>query len=301
MRNPDGEIIGVVQVLNKLDGPFTTRDERMLVAMAAQAAISIENARLHEQDVRRKLLDQELKVARTIQESFLPSSIPQHPAWEIGAFWTPARDVAGDFYDFRQLTDGRWAFIIADVSGKGIPASLFMALAVTVIRFALTLDFAPVALMRNTNRSLCSFNQQSQMFASIFVAYLDFDAGRAECSSAGHNPPLLYRTATGKCEFVKIPGVIAGMFEDLDFNTCTLDLAVGDVLVLYTDGITEAMNETNEEFTVTRLADLIEQNAALPTTDLVRLIESAVTQHSGEAGAFDDETLVVIKRSREKA
>lgn len=301
MRNPKGEIIGVVQVLNKIGGPFTARDERMLVAMAAQAAISIETARLHEQVLRQSLLEQELITARSIQQSFLPSSLPQHPAWEIAAYWTPARDVAGDFYDFHLLDDGRWAFVIADVSGKSIPAALFMALAVTVMRFALTLNFPPGALLRNTNRSLCSFNQQSQMFASIFVAYLDFNTGQAECSSAGHNPPLLYCATTRTCEFVKIPGVIAGMFEDLEFAVRPLQMAVGDVLVLYTDGITEAMNSQNEEFTEKRLAALLAENASRPTNELLAAIINAVASHSGGRGAFDDETLVIIKRLSESA
>jgi sigma-B regulation protein RsbU (phosphoserine phosphatase) len=296
LRNPNGEIIGVVQVLNKGGGPFAERDERMLLAMAAQAAISIENARLHEQAMHQQLLNQELQTAKAIQQSFLPSRIPQHPDWEIDAYWTPARDVAGDFYDFQQLDDGRWAFVVADVSGKSIPAALFMALAATVIRFALALDFPPAELLQNTNRSLCAYNQQSQMFASIFVAYLDFATGRAECSSAGHNPPLLYRAASGQCEFIKIPGVIAGMFDDLSFNTSTIDLALDDVLVLYTDGITEAMTTRDEEFTEARLSALVAANAHRPARDILRVIIDAVAAHSGPRGAFDDETLVIIKR-----
>jgi sigma-B regulation protein RsbU (phosphoserine phosphatase) len=296
MRNPKQKIIGVVQVLNKKGGPFTERDERMLVAMAAQAAISIENARLHAQEIRQQLMHQELKTAQTIQESFLPSGVPHYLGWDVAACWRPAHDVAGDFYDFQPLSDGRWSFVIADVCGKGVPAALFMALSVTVLRFAIDFGFTPQELLRHANRSLISFNQQSQMFATIFVGYLDFRTGFMQCSSAGHNPPLLYRAVTQTCEYVKIPGVIAGMFDSLEFLHKTIQLEPGDVLLLYTDGITEATNTADEEFGEARLEALIADNALCTAEKLVDVLIDAVTEFSGERGAFDDETLVVIKR-----
>jgi sigma-B regulation protein RsbU (phosphoserine phosphatase) len=296
VRNPKQKIIGVVQVLNKKGGPFSARDERMLVAMAAQAAISIENARLHAQEIRQQLLAQELRTASAIQESFLPSSVPQHPGWEIAAFWRPVHDVAGDFYDFQPLADGRWAFTIADVSGKGVPAALFMALSVTVLRFAVSFGFSVSQLLHHTNRSLISFNHQSQMFASIFTCYVDFSTGALEYSSAGHNPPLLCRARDGSCEWVRVPGIIAGMFDDIQFEQRALQLHAGDVLVLYTDGLTEAVNATTEEFGEGRLQALVQANAARSAAEIARALLEAVTVFTGDRGAFDDETLVVIKR-----
>jgi sigma-B regulation protein RsbU (phosphoserine phosphatase) len=295
LRNPQGKIIGVVQLLNKKGGPFTSRDERLLTAMAAQAAISIENARLYEQEIQQRLLNQELETARGIQESFLPQTVPQSAGWDIRAFWRPMREVAGDFYDFYTLPDGRLALVIADVSGKGVPAALFMALSVTVLRFAMSLNFSPGELMDRANRSIIA-DQQSKMFATVFVGYLDPDSGVLQFASAGHNPPLLYRAATGRGEYLQAPGVAMGLFEDATYEEETVTLAHGDVLVLYTDGITEATNADEEEFGEARLEDLVLQNASRPAQELTELIIETAMAFATEEGAVDDETLVVIKR-----
>jgi serine phosphatase RsbU (regulator of sigma subunit)/anti-sigma regulatory factor (Ser/Thr protein kinase) len=295
LRNPHGKIIGVVQVINKKGGPFTARDERLLTAMAAQAAISIENARLYEQEMQQRLLNQELETARRIQESFLPQTVPQRAGWDIGAFWRPMREVAGDFYDFYALPDGRLALVIADVSGKGVPAALFMALSVTVLRFAMNLNFSPSELMDRANRSIIA-DQQSKMFATVFVGYLDLDSSVLQFASAGHNPPLLYRAASGRCEYLHAPGVAMGLFENADYEEATVTLGDGDILVLYTDGITEAVDADEEEFGEARLEDLVLQNASWPAQQLTELIIETAMAFATEEGAVDDETLVVIKR-----
>ena len=229
MRNPQGEIIGVIQVVNKKGGPFTGRDERLLTAIAAQAAISIENARLYAQEMEQRLIGQELATARMIQQSFLPQSVPQQAGWEIAALWHPVREVAGDFYDLYPLPDGRLAVAIADVSGKGVPAALFMALSVTVLRFAMGLQFSPGELMDRANRAILA-HQGSRMFTTAFVGYLDPDSGHMQFASAGHNPPLLYRAATGRCEYLVASGVAMGLFEDARYAEKEVHLAAGDIL-----------------------------------------------------------------------
>ena len=295
MRNPQRKTIGVVQLLNKQGGPFTHRDERLLAAMAAQAAISIENTRLYAQEIEQQLTNQELETARTIQKSFLPQTIPQHAGWDIGAFWRPMREVAGDFYDFYTLPDGRLAIAIADVSGKGVPAALFMALTVTVLRFAMSLSLTPGELLDRVNSRLIS-DQRSKMFATVFVGYLDLDSGTLQFASAGHNPPLLYRAATDHCEYLEASGVAVGVFEEADYAEETVTLADGDILVLYTDGITEAVNAEEQEFGEERLAALVVQQSSYPAQELAeRNVEAAATFAQNQ-GAFDDETLVVVKR-----
>jgi sigma-B regulation protein RsbU (phosphoserine phosphatase) len=296
MRNPQQGIIGVVQLLNKKGGAFTERDERLLAAMAAQAAISIENARLYAQEIRQRLIDQELETARAIQKSFLPDVIPQHDGWDIAAFWRPMREVAGDFYDFYSLPDGRLAVVIADVSGKGVPAALFMALSVTVLRFAMGLNFAPAEVMDRANQAIIA-DQQSKMFATVFAGYLDLDSGVLQFASGGHNPPLLYRSATGHCEYLAASGVAVGVFKEADYAEGMVTLADGDVLVLYTDGITEVFNAEEEEFGEERLERLVVQHASKPADRLANLIVETAAAFGQEQGAFDDETLVVIKRS----
>jgi serine phosphatase RsbU (regulator of sigma subunit)/anti-sigma regulatory factor (Ser/Thr protein kinase) len=297
MVNPQQKTIGVVQLLNKIGEPFTARDERLLTAMAAQAAISIENARLYAQEIKQQLINQELETARGIQKGFLPQTIPHYPGWDITAFWRPMREVAGDFYDFYVLPDGRLAAVIADVSGKGVPAALFMALTTTVLRFGMSLNFAPDQLMDHANQAIIS-DQRSRMFATVFVGYVDPDSGIIRYASAGHNPPLLYRATTGCCEYLEAPGVAMGVFKDAEYAGKTVRLTEGDVLVMYTDGVTETIDEDEEEFGEDRLEELIVQHAACSAQELADLIVEAVSAYAQGQGVTDDETLVIIKRQR---
>ncbi len=295
MRNTQQKLIGVVQVLNKRGGPFRVRDERLLVAMASQAAVSIENARMHAREIEQRLVNQELETARRIQTSFLPQIVPQHPGWELAAYWRPMYDVAGDFYDFTLLPDGRLAVTIADVSGKGIPAALFMALSVTVMRFALSLGFAPADLLVRANQTIAD-SQQSMMFTTAFLAYLNLSNGEVQFASAGHNPPLHFRAETGQCHYLTAPGVAMGIFRNAVYEERVLPMNKGDVLVLYTDGITECNDAQHEEFGVERLETLVVEHAGLPAQALSDEIVRAVQAHAGGEGAFDDETLVIIRR-----
>lgn len=296
MFNPQQKIIGVVQLLNKHGGPFTFRDERLLAAMASQAAISIENARLYQQEMQQQIIKRELETAHAIQASFLPDTIPQVDGWDIGALWRPIRSVAGDFYDFYRLDGDRLAVVIADVSGKGIPAALFMALSVTVLRFGISLRLPPEEVIQRANEIIIS-EQRSKMFATTFVGYLDLAGGGLRFASGGHNPPLIYRAASGRCEAITSTGVAVGLFKGADFAGAAARLEPGDVLVLYTDGITEAINGDEDEFGEERLETLIIKHADLPAQALADLIMETIIAFAGDEELFDDATLVVVKRT----
>jgi sigma-B regulation protein RsbU (phosphoserine phosphatase) len=296
MHNAQKEIMGVVELINKKDGAFTRRDERLLNAMAAQAAISIENARLHAQEIQRQLLNRELETARAIQKSFLPEMIPQHPGWDIAAFWRPMLEVAGDFYDFYEMPDGRLGLVIADVSGKSVSAALFMALVVTVLRFAMSMELAPHEVMDRTNQAIIS-HQRSRMFVTIFAGYLDLNTGIMEFSCAGHNPPLVYRRLSGQCDYINTLGPAAGVFPSATFDCARASMEPGDILVLYTDGLTEIIDHTEEEFGEERLEMIVSLNAERSAQEIVDQIISAAESFAGGLGTFDDETLVVVKRT----
>ncbi len=300
MLNPQQKIIGVVQLLNKHGGPFTFRDERLLAAMTSQAAISIENARLYQQEIQQQVISRELETARNIQASFLPDTIPQYPGWDIDATWLPIRNVAGDFYDFYELDDGRWAAVIADVSGKGIPAALFMALSVTVLRFGMSLNLPPDVVTQRANELIIS-DQRSRMFATTFICYIAADTGAVEFASGGHNPALIYRHATRTCEYLAASGVAIGIFKGAEFEHGTTRLRPGDILVLYTDGITEVINNAEEEFGEERLEAIIAQNAHRPAAALTELVLAAVRDFAQDQDLFDDATLVIIKRRADPA
>jgi phosphoserine phosphatase RsbU/P len=293
--NNQREIIGVVQLLNKKSGDFSSRDERLLTALASQAAISIENARLYEGAMRQKLIEKDLETGRSIQESFLPQSLPEHASWDISAFWLPMREVGGDFYDFHFLPDGRLAVVIADVSGKGVPAALFMAMCVTVLRFAISVDFSPAQLMRRVNE-LILVDQRSRMFATAFVGYVDLENGAMQYASGGHNPPLIYRAGLDAFEYLRVAGVAIGAFPTAHYDESETRLAPEDVLILYTDGITEVIDADEQEFGLTRLESLVRENATATAEEISNHIIEAVTAHSHDNQVYDDETLIVIKR-----
>jgi serine phosphatase RsbU (regulator of sigma subunit)/anti-sigma regulatory factor (Ser/Thr protein kinase) len=292
------QIVGAVQVLNKRGDVFSTRDERLLVAMVAQAAISIENSRLNAQELRQRLVEQELETARAIQSSFLPQRTPQISGWAIAAYWRPMREVAGDFYDFYTLPDGRLAVVIADVSGKGVPAALFMALSVTVLRFAMGLELSPADVMGRANESILA-GQRSRMFVTAFIAYLSPVTGETHFACGGHNPALVYRAGRHGCEFCSALGVAMGVFDTATFEEDTMTLDPGDILVLYTDGITEVINETDEEFGEDRLAAVVMESAQFSAQTIADRIVLAAVNFAVEEGDFDDKTLVVIKREPE--
>ena len=296
MFNPQQKVIGVVQLLNKKGGVFTSRDERVLAAMASQAAISIENARLYQQELQQQIINRELQTAHSIQASFLPARLPEFAGWDIAALWQPIRNVAGDFYDFYPLHDGRLAVLIADVSGKGIPAALFMALSVTVLRFGMSIGLSPSEVMRRANELIIS-DQRSRMFATVFMFYLNVDSGVMRLASAGHNPAIWFHASTQACEFVAAPGVAIGLFRTADFEELDIAVQPGDLFVLYTDGITEMLNADEEEFGEDRLVELIRLNAERPAMELSNLILDEVDHFSGGQSLLDDATLVILKRT----
>lgn len=296
MLNHYQKVIGVLQVINKRSEPFTENDERLLSAMATQAAIGIENARLLAQEIAQTLLNQELETAKTIQEGFLPNQIPQLLGWEIAVYWSPMREVAGDFYDFIRTPEGRLAIVVADVSGKGIPAALFMALSVTILRFALELNLSPRELFHRANLTMNNY-QQSSMFTTAFVGYLDEQTGKIVYASAGHLPPIHYHHQTKKCTRLSIHGVALGVFPTATFDESTTQMEFGDILAFYTDGITETINDEDEEFGEERLIAVIQSLADEPAETIAQAVKSAVIQFAKEQGTFDDETLIILKRT----
>ena len=263
--------------------------------MTSQAAISIENARLYQQEIQQQLINRELETAHAIQASFLPDTIPQYDGWDIGARWVPVRNVAGDFYDFYQLDDGRLATVIADVSGKGIPAALFMALSVTVLRFGMSINLSPDEVTRRANELIIA-DQRSRMFATTLVAYTALDTGEMQFASGGHNPALHYHAATQECDWVSASGVAVGIFKSADFALETLRMDIGDILVFYTDGITEAINNDEDEFGEERLEELLIEYADLSAQALADRILVAVTDFAEDQNLMDDATLLVLKR-----
>ncbi len=253
-------------------------------------------ANLTETTKAKERMESELKIAKNIQMSFLPKRFPPFPdisRFDLHASLEPAREVGGDLYDFFLLDDSHLFFSVGDVSGKGVPAALFMAVTKTLVKGNAEPGMDPADILAKVNTELCVDNEQL-LFVTMFCAILDFTTGDLVFSNAGHNPPVLLRQG-GTTEFLDVPrGLFLGIMEETAYRTGRIALAPGDALVVYTDGVTEAMNEAEELYSSQRLLGLLQaatDKSAVALTDAV--MESVIT-YEGDAPQADDITVLAL-------
>jgi sigma-B regulation protein RsbU (phosphoserine phosphatase) len=290
-----GNTIGVIYVDNRLQvGVFTSADLELLTAIAATAAVAIENARLYQVAVEKGRMERELQVAREVQASLLPRQTPQIEGWEFAAFWQPAREVAGDFYDF--IPGERLGLVIADVSDKGMPAALFMALSRSIVRANMARLLPPAEGIAQANRLICA-DAMNSMFVTLFYAQLDPATGEFTYVNAGHNPPLLLRAETGELIELTRTGMVLGLFESVRFDQRSVQLQPGDLVLLYTDGVTDALDAQGQEFGLDRLRQMVLDHRNASAAELASALDGTVTAFAGAAARFDDITVVIAKRT----
>lgn len=238
---------------------------------------------------------EELNFARDIQMGMLPLLFPAFPDRQeltLDALLEPAREVGGDFYDFYFLDHNRLCLIVADVSGKGAPAALFMAVSKTLIKSRAAHDFDPSSILTHVNAELAE-NNTTSTFVTVFLAILDVSTGTLRYCNAGHNPPYIKRNAGGLERLEALHGPILGVLPDLTYAEDETLLAPGDTVVMYTDGVTESMNEREEEYSDQRLTDLLADSKAQIPNELTVEILDDVRCHQGDAEQSDDITLLV--------
>jgi sigma-B regulation protein RsbU (phosphoserine phosphatase) len=245
--------------------------------------------------------DAELQIAAEIQRNFLPETIPQSEGYDIAAKSIMAKEVGGDFFDVMPLevipmSKNRTGIMIADVSGKGVPAALFMALSRIVVRVTATWYKKPSEVISFANPIIAS-NSKTGMFVTLFYGIIDTETRTLSYVNAGHNPPIVLRKATGEIEELELTGVAVGALEDAPYEQQEITLFPGDVIVLYTDGITEAVNDKEEMFDVPRLHEVIRKNGDSSAQVIVDEIIRSVFAFSGSQPQFDDITLMVVKVS----
>jgi serine phosphatase RsbU (regulator of sigma subunit)/type II secretory pathway predicted ATPase ExeA len=325
------EAIGVATLLDSMsDKEPTAQRERdlHLVGYLSQAARAIQevhtrrNQLLRIAKLEQERTTQELRTAREIQVSFLPEQCPSLPGWEICADWRSAREVGGDFYDFIPLDGEHLGLVIADVSDKGMPAALFMSLSRMLVRVSAAELRSPAEALQRVNELIMT-ETRSDMFLTLFYGVLNWRTGLLTYANAGHNPPLLWRSPAGQIaghgpakqmaghgtarqmaghgsESQVTPltakGIILGVTEDIALEERQITIEPGDILVLYTDGVTEPINEKEEEFGEGRLVQVIAGNHDRPCSEIVELIHAAVSDFAGDQPQFDDYTLVGLRR-----
>lgn len=297
----NGRSIGTMVIDTRAPRTFSESEMRFLQLMANQAAIAIEKARLREEELARHHIERELAVGRQIQLSMLPRANPEVPGWQFALKYEAARQVGGDFYDYFFIPDEehQLGVVIADVSDKGVPAALFMALSRTTIRNSALRGRTPAAALSWANH-LIHRDNQSGMFLSAFYGRLDTENGRFTYANAGHNPPLWWQVANQTFTRLKGRGMVLGVVAEVNLEQRTIDLAPGDLLVLYTDGVTEAMNERRQELGTERLeaaiADVLRRHPQATATEVADAVLTAVHTFIGEASQHDDFTLLIIRR-----
>ena len=294
MRNKDGKIIGVFQLLNKRSGLFTDEDATFMDALSVHAALAIENARLYEQERQKIRIDRDLHAAREVQMSLLPKQVPRVEGYDFSAVTVPALEVAGDLYDFLPLEGGRLAISLGDVSGKGLAASLLMANIQATLRDQSHAVPSSVECIRRTNNLLFQ-NTSPEKFVTLFYAVLDMKKHTLRYCTAGHEPAILM-SGGWQTRQLSTGGILLGIMNDFPFEEKTVSLNEDDVLVIYSDGISEAPNAEREQFGLQRLEEVMKKNHQKPAAQIQEAILSAVLIHLGQVPAVDDMTLVVVKR-----
>ena len=239
-------------------------------------------------------LRQELGVAARMQESILPTSFPEDSRYEIHAWMTPAKEVGGDFYDFFKLEDGRIGIVMADVSGKGVPAALFMMVSRTLMKGTAIGENDPATCLKEVNQLLVESNEES-MFVTVFYGSFDPVTGLLEYANAGHNLPYVVK-ASGEVHPVECDsGLVLAVMPGFEFPGGSMRLDPGDVVFFYTDGITEAMDEEGVEFGDDELAAVLEEAAGSNAATFNRRAVEAVQEHAGEAAQSDDITCLTLR------
>ncbi|NQE04901.1 hypothetical protein C5S32_03425 [ANME-1 cluster archaeon GoMg1] len=236
----------------------------------------------------------ELKMAHDIQQSFLPDAIPLLKGFELAAQNLPAKEVGGDFYDFIPISEDKMGVTIADVSGKGVPAALFMALSRTIVRANATRSPDVVDVIQDANR-LITADAKSGMFVTLFYAILDLREKTLTYVNAGHNPPVMFKGKTGELIMLRAKGIALGAMEDIELEERKIILKSGDMVVFYTDGVTEAEDVEERQFGKERLFKVIKENHNLSANDMIEKIKAAVLSFCGKQPQFDDITLMVLK------
>lgn len=299
-----GRFFGVLALTNPAgDQPFTKSDFTLMQSLAEQAALALHNAEFLNLQVERQLLDLDLSVARGIQQMLLPRQTTQLRGLDLDARYLPAQKIGGDLYDVFALSETRLGVVVADVSGKGISASLLMAICRTNLRQIASRHVAPAEALIELNRVLGA-EITGGLFVTVLYAIIDVGANEVILARAGHELPLFLRAAggagVGPAEFVQSEGMAIGLASDELFAATIQDrrepFRPGDILVLYTDGLTEAPNEDQTEFSGARLADAIRSRPGRPAREINDGILEAVRNFTGETPQRDDFTLVTVRR-----
>ena len=286
---------GVLLALDKNISANRERRFELINGIAQQVSLAVQNDILNKEMLDRQRLEREFQLAREIQQTFLPSQIPPMPGWEMDVRWNPARQVGGDFYDYFLLPDGRLAVIIADVSNKGLAASLYMTVTRTLIKAAALEYTSPARTLERVNELLL-MNSQNGLFVTTFYGLLDLSDGILTYTIAGHNPPLVLRKHANEVEELAKGGIALGALPDIHLEDRTLTLDMGDCLLLYTDGVTEAFDMDDQMYGTERLIALLQSACGSSAHQVLSRLDEDLLAFRKTAALSDDTTILAVCR-----
>ncbi len=292
------KVFGIIYADSPIaEGRFTEDHLKVLTTLASVAAIRVENARLMEARLQQERLERELQLASEIQQRFQPTAPPQVLGYELQGISFPCYEIGGDYYDFIQRDDGRLIIALGDVSGKGTAAALLMSSLHAAVHAQSASHDSIVETISAVNRYLAD-NIPPNRFVTLFYAELEPQSGSVCFLNAGHNPPLIIHSA-GTVEQLASGGLPLGIRRDAEYREGRTQMQAGDVLVIYSDGVTEAASPSGEEFGPTRLYEVVSRNVDASAAGIRDRIESALTKFAQGTRAGDDITLVIVKRQAE--
>jgi sigma-B regulation protein RsbU (phosphoserine phosphatase) len=302
LRSPEG-IYGAVQLTNRINGgAFSEKDLRFMSLLVEQASLAIYNARLHAEHVARQRSQEQIKIARNIQLRLLPTQLPRMPGIAVGAEYSAAQEVGGDYYDIYHIDHDHLGLIVFDVAGKGVPAALLMAITATFLKMAAPRSRSPAWVLNEVNAAL-SAEMHRGLFVTAIYAVLKISTGELTLCNAGHPDALVIRSKDLTCERLKPRGAALGLLPPNRFRTVMEQMMItlhpGDTLLLYTDGVLEARNSRGEEFGEAALAEVGRRCATEGPHRLVTEILAAVRAHAGEAPQYDDTTMLALQLAPE--
>lgn len=295
MKDREGKIIGVFQILNKTDGRFDKQDERFLEAFSVHAALAIENAKLHQAIVEKERMDKEIEIAGNIQRRLLPKDLPRIDRYEIEAMARPCRTIGGDYYDVIPLEDDRYAFIIADVSGKGIPAALLVSTLHASLHAFIKRDRNLLGVVEDLNKIVYD-NTESDRYITFFMSILDTRTDELTYVNAGHTFPIITDHDKGSFRTLSCGGVPLGMFQHFPHQEEKIRLHQHELVVMYTDGVTEAMNKSFEEYGEERFRECIRRYRQKDLQEFKADLLADVESFTRGEPQSDDLTLMVFRR-----
>ena len=290
-----GNLIGVLNIFNKKEaGGFSNDDQRLLSIIASQSAQIIENARLYEEEKQLRRYENELEMARNIQEGLIPKEVPKTKKLDISSFFNPADEVGGDYFDYLDLGDDKIGIVMADVSGHGAAAALVMTMMKGIVH-AITSDFeSPEKALAEFNSILNQIGPKEKFVTMIFLVF-DLRNMKLVYSSAGHPPLVFYNSKSKTCELVEFICPALGISSLSQYKQKQMTLSSGDLILVYTDGVTEAFNEEQEMFEETRLLKAVQEVAKQTSAKTIEHVKKKLQEFIKDASQSDDVAMIAIK------